>query len=51
MNKKIDAVILYLLLDKLKIIANWCYEAEKIGIGEALETVIAQFQENTEDCK
>lgn len=46
--KKIDATILNLLLDKLKLIADWSYEAEQNGIGDAITTVISQIYENLE---
>ena len=43
--KKIDTKIYRLLLDKLDIIADWCFECEKDGIGNAIKEVICQFDE------
>lgn len=50
MNKKINAKIYQLLLDKLDIIADWSFEAEKNGIGNAIIEVINQLKEYSEDC-
>lgn len=48
--KTINTKIYQLLLDKLGIIANWSFETEQNGIGNAIIEVINQLKEYSEDC-